>query len=253
MTDNGNALAPLLAELHAEYGGFECTAGSAGETVITGPYALDAAYGGVRLAEDFELQLTIPESYPRALPKVKELTNVISPNYEHLFTDRSFCLGVQGELLIAQLRDPSLVRLIDGPVRSYLYTYLFQDRYGRYPFGDRAHGAKGILQFYSELFKEPDPLKAIRLLQETCAGKYRGHLPCPCGSGIPARKCHGETILALKSSAAIAGAKIDLAQICLEFKAAENESEKRRSVFEKTGIQLNASEPVDAFFERLRE
>ena len=57
----------------------------------------------------------------------------------------------------------------------------------------------------------------------------------------------------MKSSAAIAGAKIDLAQIYLEFKAAENESEKRRSVFEKTGIQLNASEPVDAFFERLRE
>ena len=97
----------LISELHAAYGGFECAATESGGAVITGPYALDAAYKGIRLAEDFELQLTIPKDYPQALPKVKELTSIIDPAYEHLFADRSFCLGVQGELLIAQLQDPS--------------------------------------------------------------------------------------------------------------------------------------------------
>lgn len=54
----------LISELHAAYGGFECAATESGGAVITGPYALDAAYKGIRLAEDFELQLTIPKDYP---------------------------------------------------------------------------------------------------------------------------------------------------------------------------------------------
>lgn len=243
----------LISELHAAYGGFEYAATESGGAVITGPYALDAAYKGIRLAEDFELQLTIPKDYPQALPKVKELTSIIDPAYEHLFADRSFCLGVQGELLIAQLQDPSLVRLLDGPVRSYLYSYLFHKRYCRYPFGDRAHGAKGVLQFYSEFFGEPDPLKALRLLQAACLEEYRGHLPCPCGSGAPARRCHGKAILALKNSEALVGAKADFLQIISEFEAAKKESAKQRNIFEKTGIRLNSVEPIDTFFEHLRE
>lgn len=244
-------LKPLLAKLFATYSGLEYTAHENGCTVVTGPYAIDASYDGIRLAEDFELQLTIPADYPESLPRVREMSDIIAPSYEHLFVDCSFCLGVQGELLIAQLKDPSLVRLYDGPVRSYLYSYLFHKRYGRYPFGDRAHGTKGILQFYSELFDEPSLIKTWKLLLSAAAKEYRGHLPCPCGSGIVGRKCHGDAILHLKKSGAISGVKADLEQTRLEFAAARDKSEKRHRALKKIGIDAGISDPVDVFFRQL--
>ena len=248
---NETHLKPLLAKLFATYSGLEYATHENGRTVVTGPYALDASYDGIRLAEDFKLQLTIPADYPESLPRVREISDIIAPSYEHLFADRSFCLGVQGELLIAQLKDPSLVRLYDGPVRSYLYSYLFRERYGRYPFGDRAHGAKGILQFYSELFDEPNLLRTWKLLLSAVSEEYRGHLPCPCGSGVIGRKCHGEAILRLKISGAISGAKADLEQTQLEFAAARVKSEKRHRALRGTGINMSISDPIEVFFKQL--
>lgn len=244
-------LKPLIAKLFATYSGLEHTTHENGCTVITGPYALDASYDGIRLAEDFELQLTIPADYPESLPRVKEISDIIAPSYEHLFVDRSFCLGVQGELLIAQLKNPSLVRLYDGPVRSYLYSYLFHERYGRYPFGDRAHGTKGILQFYSEFFDEPSLIKTWKLLLSAVTEEYRGHLPCPCGSNIVGRKCHGDAVLRLKRSGAISGAKADLEQTQLEFAAARAKSEKRRRALRGVSINMSISDPIDVFFMQL--
>ena len=141
--------------------GFKREAGQQGKVILTGPYSLDATYNGVRLAEDFDLQLVVPGDYPASLPTVRETSGVIDPGYEHLYLNGTFCLGVRGELLLAQLENPSLVALLDGPIRSYLYSYLFRKRYGNYPFGDRAHGVRGILRYYEELFGEADFLPGL--------------------------------------------------------------------------------------------
>lgn len=213
----GNIATPrseeAISELLEVYGEFERVSCDQGETILVGHYALDATYDDIRLAEDFQLQLTVPADYPKGLPKVKEVSTIIDRTYEHLYFDGAFCLGIQGELLLAQLKSPSLVNFLEGPVCSYLYSYLFHERYGRYPFGDRAHGAAGILQYYEELFGETDPVRTIKLLEAVCQDGYRGHLPCPCGSGLIARKCHGKDILRLKKSGAATAFSFDLGMI----------------------------------------
>lgn len=216
-----------IAELLKAYTGFKCEAGQQGEVVLAGPYALDATYMGVRLAEDFDLQLVVPGDYPASLPKVRETSGIIDPGYEHLFLDGTFCLGVRGELLLAQLENPSLVALLDGPVRSYLYSYLFRNRYGYYPYGDRDHGALGILRYYGELFGETDFPTIVKLLRVVCFDDYRGHLPRPCGSGLVVRKCHGETILKLKKSGATEAFSSDLIAIARELNYLRQSAEKR--------------------------
>lgn len=202
-----------VAELLEARSEFEREDTTRGEITVAGPYALDATYDGIRLAENFRLQVIVPADYPANIPQVKEVSGAIDPGYEHLYRNGALCLGVQGELLIEQLEKPSLVALLDGPIRSYLYSYLFHERYGRYPFGDRAHGAAGILQYYEELFGETDPVRTIKLLEAVCLDGYRGHLPCPCGSGLIARKCHGKDILRLKKSGAATAFSFDLGTI----------------------------------------
>lgn len=84
--------------------GFKREAGQQGKVILTGPYSLDATYNGVRLAEDFDLQLVVPGDYPASLPTVRETSGVIDPGYEHLYLNGTFCLGVRGELLLANLK-----------------------------------------------------------------------------------------------------------------------------------------------------
>lgn len=223
-----------IAELLKAHPEFKREAGQQGKVVLAGSYALDATYKGVLLAEDFDLQLVVPGDYPASLPKVRETSGVIDPGYEHLYLDGTFCLGVRGELLLAQLENPSLVALLDGPVRSYLYSYLFRKRYGYYPFGDRDHGAAGILQYYEELFGETDPVRTIKLLEAVCLDRYRGHLPCPCGSGLIARKCHGKDILRLKKSGAAKAFSSDLIAIVSELNDLRQSAEKRERALRQT-------------------
>lgn len=222
-----------IAELLKACAGFRREVGRQGEAILAGPYALDATYNGVRLAEDFDIQLLVPGDYPASLPKVKETSDIIDSGYEHLYLDGTLCLGVRGELLLAQLENPSLVALLDGPVRSYLYSYLFRKRYGYYPFGDRAHGAPGILHYYGELFGETDFPTIVKLLGAVCFEEYRGHLPCPCGSGLIVRKCHGEAILRLKKSGAMAAFASDLMVIIDELANNQRLAQKRERALRK--------------------
>ena len=224
------------------YDKFERVSCNQGETIVVGPYTLDATHNDVRLVEDFKLQIIVPAGYPNSLPKVKEISGIIEREYEHLYPDGTLCLGIQGELLIAQLKNPSLTALLDGPVCSYLYSYLYHKRYRRYPFGDRAHGASGILQYYEELFREPNPIKTISLLKTVCSDSYRGHLPCPCGSGLISRKCHGEIILELKNSGAITALVNDFKTIVDELAINQILAQRRKQalhrIFENSKVAI---------------
>lgn len=184
-----------IRELQSQWADASVIQDGADSTRIVFPYRLNAEYDDIPLVEDFELEILIHKDYPNIVPKVFEVSHLIPLDYEHLYSDRSFCLGINGELLMQLHRDASLVAFIEGPVRSYLYSAMFHETYGRYPFGDRPHGSNGILDFYKERFDVEDELSAYQIMVFIAKGKYRGHLQCPCGSGIRTRNCHGDQLL----------------------------------------------------------
>ncbi len=139
----------------------------------------------------------------------------------HLYTHHGFCLGINGELLMQLHKNASLVAFVEGPVRSYLYSAVFHEVYGRYPFGDRPHGSQGILDFYKERFEVEDELSAYQIMQFIAKGKYRGHLQCPCGSGIRARNCHGDQLLSAINSFERETVMLDLWLILKDLQALE--------------------------------
>ena len=170
----------------------------AGETdgviVVVGPYSLYAEHDDVVLAEEYGLRIEIPPDFPHRPPAVFETTGKIPEGYEHKYENGALCLGVDGEIAEALERDPSLSRFLDTFVRDALYSAKFFGRYGRYPFGDRPHGADGILEFYTERYGV-DEDGAVGIMECIATGKYRGHLECPCGSGLRGRDCHGPEII----------------------------------------------------------
>jgi len=68
------------------------------------------------------------------------------------------------------------------------------------PWGELSHGGKGIREHYQEVFETDDFRTILRLLKLLADGNYRGHLPCPCGSGTIQRRCHGEKLRELMNA-----------------------------------------------------
>ena len=75
---------------------------------------------------------------------------------------------------------------------------VLKDHRQPWPFGQWAHGAKGIFQFYRELLKTSDLRVITTYLDYLAAKKVKGHRACPCRNGKKLRDCHFDQIKDLR-------------------------------------------------------
>jgi len=162
---------------------------------ITGVILFHAHFKGLDSIEDwFEIEIIVPKSYPVLLPTVKELQGKIQTNYEHLYANGTFCLTTPLEERMTFNHEPTLLSFVNNLVIPYLYSYCYWKKYDKYPFKDRAHGWIGLFEHYVDIFKVEINLEFVDRLQQLEKYGYRGHHPCPCGSGIIIRKCHKDEV-----------------------------------------------------------
>ena len=119
----------------------------------------------------------------------------IGCNYPHRYLNGKLCLETDTSIRVRFVDGFSLEAWLEEFVEPYYFSYEFYQRYGEFPFGERGHDWKGIIQTYSDYFNEPDVVKTIRLMAFISDKKYRGHILCPCGSGRRLRSCHGPFIM----------------------------------------------------------
>lgn len=165
------------------------------EDVIEGVY--DVSHDGVWLTS-YLLRIEISESYPIVAPRIFEIGGRIPRTLDHhVNSDGSLCLGVPEELWVALGGEWELGAVLDGPVRSFLIGVTSKLQGGAWPYGERAHGAEGLCQFYASFIGTADPERVIELLKMLARDKLKGHWDCPCGSGLRLRNCHGAAVAEL--------------------------------------------------------
>lgn len=169
------------------------------ENALTLPFRLDAVYEDIRIVRDCQLKILLDEYYPHSLPRVYETSGAIPDGFVHRYVDGSLCVGVPTQVLYEYPGGIELLDLIKGPITQCLYSAFFQEEYDRMPFGERAHGIRGKLQFYEDIFSTVKPEEVLALLGYAAAGVYRGSDKCPCGSGQQVWKCHGPILQRLCS------------------------------------------------------
>jgi len=167
-----------------------------GRWVIRGVLSFSAKYQDKTINDAFSMLITLPEDYPESPPIVQETGGRIPPDF-HQYPDRTLCLGAPAEVWRRFKKDPRLITFVSTMVVEYLYGYAYYEKYGKLPFGELSHGSKGIREYYQEIFNTNDVMVVLSILKPMAEGNYRGHLPCPCGSGKISRKCHGTIILDL--------------------------------------------------------
>jgi len=161
-----------------------------GRWVIRGKLSFSASFqNNTAITDTYSVIITLPCDYPYSPPFVQETGGRIPADF-HQNPDRTLCLGIPIELRQRFKKEPTLLAFVKNLLIPYLYSYSYFEKYGKLPFGEFAHGGKGIREYYQELFKTDDIYIVLELLKIMAGGKYRGHLPCSCGSGIRASKCH---------------------------------------------------------------
>lgn len=165
--------------------------------VVKGLLEFHGIYKEISIHDSFEIEMIIPHGYPEDYPVVKEMGGGIPPDF-HKFPDGSLCLGVPFQIRKIFKKNPNLIGFTNDLLIPYLYSFSFWKQHGTFPYGELSHAAKGIMEYYMELFNVNSETVVLKFLKILATGKYRGHLYCPCGSGFTIRHCHGDILLTCK-------------------------------------------------------
>lgn len=137
------------------------------------------------IADQFVLEIEIPPSFPREVPRVTEIGGRIPKEAKfHVNTaDGTLCLGSPLRLRYLLAQVPTLTGFADKCLVPCLFAH--SRRLGgssEYAFGELAHGLLGMLDDYVALFAVKDIHQAVETLRllgmkKRIANKF----PCPCG------------------------------------------------------------------------
>lgn len=165
---------------------------SSKEFIIQGVYEYSLDFDGYIAQGERKIKLTVVKNFPNSIPKLFVYDN--PKKMEHIYTDGSVCLATTGEMIYFLTVNPSLIAFVHKFVNAFIFTMHWFEKYGTYPFGDRSHGYKGSLDYYlGDLKLTKVQYKAM--VSIIYGNRYRGHMPCICGSGRKLRACHGKYML----------------------------------------------------------
>lgn len=189
--------------------------------------------GAFRLVEDereidrYQIEVVLPPGYPRRIPDVYETAGRIPRTADHhMYADGRACLFVPGEQWRHWPRGSNLQDFLSGPVRSFFISQAIHERTGEWEFGQRSHGALGILEAYQELIGSRDGPTIMRYLKALARSKLRPRSPCPCGSGKSINACHMQKLADLRGKVPYPDASAGLAIIRRELEALRQSREK---------------------------
>ena len=189
-----NQIRPQIDELLASYSGLkEEDTENNSSIILTGRISINRSYNSFTMDNEYDVKILIPLNNDD-LPDVWDIGDNIDKSYIHRYSDGKLCLETDAFMALCFYNGYSLLQWMKNIVEPYYYSYEYYTRFGEFPFGDRGHNLDGVIETYQQIFNEDNVAKTYKLLRAISQRKYKGHLPCPCGSAIITRKCHGKSI-----------------------------------------------------------
>jgi hypothetical protein len=145
-----------------------------------------------KVLDRYSVELQLPRNHPSGLPAVWETSGRIPHhNDRHVNpADGTACVLIPDERWRLWPAGAPLIKFLTGPLHSFFLAQSMVEEGEPWPFGQWAHGAQGIFQYYRELLKTSDLRVMSTYLDYLAAKRVKGHWPCPCGSGSRVRDCH---------------------------------------------------------------
>lgn len=190
-----------IGELLATYKRLRIQAAKDGYLQIVGTLEFTAEKpGNARITDSFELRIEIPLSFPSSPPLVFELGNRV-PNNFHRLVGGALCLGSPTRQRLALARNPNVASFFREFVIPYLYSFALHEQHATLPFGELAHGTRGIIDDFKSFYFVASDDAAIGLVHLTSRPKRKANRQlCPCGSRLRLSRCksHHRVVLELR-------------------------------------------------------
>jgi hypothetical protein len=174
-------------------------ASSSTQVVVEGTYHLHAYHSSKGNVDgDYKLRIEIPDSFPKEIPIVREVSYKIPrDNNHHVNRDTknhtdSLCLGSRIKILGIISEYPT----ISGFVEKCVVPFLYSTALNNFVFGELEHGCDGILEEYQEIFSVSTDRQVLNIL--LCMSRKKriaNKQPCPCGCGYRLGKCNLHEII----------------------------------------------------------
>jgi hypothetical protein len=147
----------------------------------------------------YSVELQLARNHPAGLPVVRETGGRIPRQLDrHVLRDGSACVLIPDERWRLWPAGSALLTYLTGPLHSFFLAQTMVGEGQPWPFGQWAHGARGVFQFYRELLHTSDLGVMTTYLDYLAAKKVKGHWPCPCGNGKKLRECHFQQVKDLR-------------------------------------------------------
>jgi hypothetical protein len=177
-----------------------CLIPTTGDSItVAGTLGVNAhAPGKAHIVDEYQIELSIPNNFPRQIPSVRETAGRIPRSY-HKLQDGALCLGSPTQLLLILAETTSIVRFVERCLIPYLYRYSHLEQHGFPPFGDLGHGPSGIRQDLMALFGTDRAQAVLHFVQLASLNRRDANKqPCPCGSGRRLGRCHNRSVNRLR-------------------------------------------------------
>lgn len=182
-------------DVKSQYNGLHLTRDKNGEYSVNGILAFSASYTDITIEDNFEIFINIPKRYPSIPPSVKETGGRIPSEFHVNPGINTLCLGAPLEVKKNFFKNKTLIGFVDLLLIPFLYSYSYYEKKNRMPFGELRHGARGILDYYKELFQTNNTQVILNLLNLLISNSYRKNSPCPCKSGKSIKECHADILI----------------------------------------------------------
>lgn len=144
-----------------------------------------------KVLDRYSVELQLAQNHPAGLPVVRETGGRIPRDIDrHILSNGTACVLIPDERWRLWPEGTALLKYLTCPLHSFFLAQTMVEEGQDWPFGQWAHGAKGIFQFYRELLKTSDLRVMTTYLDYLAAKKVKGHWLCPCGTGKKLRDCH---------------------------------------------------------------
>ena len=157
--------------------------------------------GCIQVTDTFEVRVLIPFDFPSIPPSVFPIDDRL-PKTFHRLENGALCLGSPTRQLLSLTRKPKLVDFFREFVVPYLYTFVLYERGIALPFGELAHGRRGLLDDFNSLFFVNSDEAVMGLVYLTSRPKRKANRQmCPCGSRVRLSRCkmHHRIVLTLRN------------------------------------------------------
>ncbi|MCF8350510.1 MAG: hypothetical protein K9H15_05040 [Bacteroidales bacterium] len=149
--------------------------------------------------DTFDIEISLPITYPYCFPLVKETSKKIIRDAEwHIDKDGYCCVDIDHRLLVLEKRGMNLLIFIKNKIYPYFANQIFKKSKNVYAADTYNHNFEGIMQFYEEDLNIKNNKLAINLLKKV----INNNLPerneiCPCGK-TKFKYCHFDSVEFLK-------------------------------------------------------